>query len=189
MHRFALTSAIDLDDPGNLSCRQHIDSTAAGAARPARPSVRVAFGGADHRESRPRLQLARTPPSAHGHGKPVISPSLVSCTVTDNHGVTTTDWRHFGLETLPGDLNGDGFVGAADLDIVRGSWGQTASPGDLSRSDPSGDGLVGSADLDINCANWGGGVPSASTPVPEPGLLGVVFALFATGALMRGEKG
>ena len=27
-------------------------------------------------------------------------------------------------EGLPGDLNGDGFVGSADLDIVRGAWGQ-----------------------------------------------------------------
>ena len=50
---------------------------------------------------------------------------------------------------LPGDLNGDGFVGSADLDIVRGVWGQSVEPGCLPCGDPSGDGVVGSADLDI----------------------------------------
>jgi len=29
---------------------------------------------------------------------------------------------------LPGDLNGDGYVGSADLDIVRANWGAGAPP-------------------------------------------------------------
>ena len=33
--------------------------------------------------------------------------------------------------TVPGDLNGDGSVRSADLDIVRANWGQTVTPGDL----------------------------------------------------------
>ena len=66
---------------------------------------------------------------------------------------------------LEGDLNGDGFVGSADLDIVRGAWGQSVSG--AAAGDPSGDGVVGSADLDIIRANWGA-TSSASAVVPEP---------------------
>ena len=65
---------------------------------------------------------------------------------------------------IPGDLNGDGFVGSGDLDIVRGAWGQSVSG--AAAGDPSGDGVVGSADLDIIRGNWG--ATSAATAVPEP---------------------
>ena len=82
-----------------------------------------------------------------------------------------------GVEPLDGDLDGDGFVGSSDLDIVRANWGQNVDAGCLSCGDPSGDGLVGSADLDIVRANWGAGTPPAS--VPEPG----VFALLLGAAL------
>ena len=68
---------------------------------------------------------------------------------------------------MEGDLNNDGLVGSADLDIVRGNWGSTVTPGDLPSGDPSGDGLVGSADLDIVRANWGATAPAS---VPEPGI-------------------
>ena len=67
---------------------------------------------------------------------------------------------------LAGDLNGDGLVGSADLDIVRGNWGSSVAAGDLLSGDPSGDGTVGSADLDIVRANWGA---TAAAAVPEPG--------------------
>ncbi len=67
---------------------------------------------------------------------------------------------------LEGDLNGDGLVGSADLDIVRANWGETVEPGCVSCGDPSGDGLVGSADLDIVRANWGATAPAS---IPEPG--------------------
>ena len=56
---------------------------------------------------------------------------------------------------LAGDLNDDGFVGSADLDIVRANWGATVEPGDLSAGDADGDGQVNSADLDVIRANWG----------------------------------
>ena len=83
------------------------------------------------------------------------------------------------LTTLVGDLNGDDIVGGDDLDIVRGSWGQSVDPGCLLCGDPSGDGLVGSADLDIVRADWGASAPA----VPEPStfvllLVGAVFAAF-----------
>ncbi len=58
-------------------------------------------------------------------------------------------------QRIPGDLNGDGVVGSADLDIVRAHWGATVSPGDLTQGDATGDGTVGSADLDLVRANWG----------------------------------
>ncbi len=66
---------------------------------------------------------------------------------------------------IPGDLNADGIVNSADLDIVRANWGQSAS-GPAS-GDANGDGVVGSADLDLVRANWGATLPSA---VPEPGI-------------------
>jgi len=73
---------------------------------------------------------------------------------------------------LDGDLNGDGFVGSADLDIVRGAWGQSVTGGPA-EGDPSGDGIVGSADLDIVRANWGAHSPAS---VPEPGTILLVLA-------------
>ena len=36
-------------------------------------------------------------------------------------------------DTLPGDLNADGFVNSADLDLVRGNWGGSGNPGQYYR--------------------------------------------------------
>ena len=36
-------------------------------------------------------------------------------------------WTYPPADDLPGDLNGDGMVGSADLDIVRANWGATAA--------------------------------------------------------------
>ena len=84
---------------------------------------------------------------------------------------------------LDGDLNGDGFVGSADLDIVRSNWGASVTAGDLTAGDPSGDGSVGSADLDIVRANWGAGAAAA---VPEPSLLTLVIGVLLV--VRRGKK-
>ena len=71
--------------------------------------------------------------------------------------------------TLAGDLNGDGYVGLDDLDIVLGNWNQSASAGNLLQGDPSGDGYVGLDDLDIVLSNWNTGTPpTTSNAVPEP---------------------
>ncbi len=67
--------------------------------------------------------------------------------------------------SLEGDLNDDGFVNSSDLDIVRGSWGETVTPG--TSGDANADGVVNSGDLDIVRANWG---RTASAAVPEPSL-------------------
>lgn len=87
--------------------------------------------------------------------------------------------------TLLGDLNGDGFVGLGDLDIVLGHWNQTVTAGDKLAGDPSGDGYVGLADLDEVLGNWNAGTPPASV-IPEPGALGLFAA--GAGALAFGRR-
>ncbi len=62
---------------------------------------------------------------------------------------------------IDGDLNGDGFVGLDDLDLVLGNWNQNVTPGDKLSGDPSGDGFVGLDDLDIVLGNWNAGTPAA----------------------------
>jgi hypothetical protein len=69
---------------------------------------------------------------------------------------------------LTGDLDGDGFVGILDLNIVLGAWNQSVPPADA-MTDPSGDGYVGIEDLNIVLGNWNAGTPPG-TSVPEPGM-------------------
>jgi hypothetical protein len=82
--------------------------------------------------------------------------------------------------TLTGDLDGDGFVGIADLNIVLGNWNQNVTAGDPLVGDPSGDGFVGIEDLNTVLGNWNAGTPPASgAAVPEP----ATFALMGLGTL------
>lgn len=85
----------------------------------------------------------------------------------------------------PGDLNGDGTVSAADLDIVRANWGVQVEAGSLISGDASGDGLVSAADLDIVRANWGA---HAAAAVPEPGI-GVLLLVAMTAVFTRRSSG
>ena len=87
-----------------------------------------------------------------------------------------------GSGSLAGDLNGDGSVNSADLDIVRANWGQTVS--DPSGGDFNGDGIVNSGDLDAVRANWGA---VAAASVPEPGVL-VLLVLGVVGGVWRGGR-
>ena len=89
------------------------------------------------------------------------------------------------FEMIPGDLNADGAVNSADLDIVRSNWNTTVLSGDLLGGDPSGDGYVGSADLDIVRANWLAGTSAA---VPEPGVPGLL-ALGLSCVILRRRDG
>jgi len=85
--------------------------------------------------------------------------------------------------TLIGDLNGDGFVGLDDLDLVLGAWNTNVNPNDP--PDPSGDGFVGLDDLDIVLNNWNtGSPPSANTTIPEPTSL-TILGLSAIGLTQR----
>ena len=84
---------------------------------------------------------------------------------------------HYAL-AIEGDLNGDGFVGLDDLDIVLNNWNQNVTAGDLLQGDPSGDGFVGLDDLDTILNNWNAGTPPA-VEIPEP----ATFALSLLGGL------
>lgn len=55
---------------------------------------------------------------------------------------------------VPGDLDGDGAVGPADLAILLGAWGPCPVKGDCP-ADFDGDGSVGAADLAILLGSWG----------------------------------
>ena len=84
------------------------------------------------------------------------------------------------LESLPGDLNADGFVGSQDLDIVRANWGRAVDTGCLLCGDASGDGFVDSADLDIVRADWGNGTVAVPEPSVVAMIVGIGIALAAT---------
>ena len=58
------------------------------------------------------------------------------------------------VDPIPGDLDGDGHVGASDLLILLANWGPCPPKGDCP-ADLNGDGSVGAADLLILLANWG----------------------------------
>ncbi len=64
---------------------------------------------------------------------------------------------------LTGDLDGDGFVGINDLNVVLGNWNQNVTQGDLLSGDPSDDGFVGIDDLNIVLGNWNAGTPPVAS--------------------------
>ncbi len=100
------------------------------------------------------------------------------------------------LETTPiqGDLDGDGFVGLNDLNLVLANWNVEfdepwvliEGPNDY-RPDPTYDGFVGIDDLNIVLTNWNSGTPpppAASANIPEPA--SVVFMMcLAVGQIGR----
>ncbi|MEZ6191060.1 MAG: hypothetical protein R3C45_07175 [Phycisphaerales bacterium] len=88
---------------------------------------------------------------------------------------------------LVGDLNGDGFVGIEDLNIVLGNWNQNVTPGDPLVGDPSGDGFVGIEDLNQVLGNWNAGTPPTASSVPEPASL-LVLTLCGTAILSHRQR-
>ncbi len=115
----------------------------------------------------------------------------------DIMGSTTIEaalpWITSTITVVPiiGDLDGDGFVGLDDIDIVLNNWNQFVTPGDLLAGDPSNDGFVGLADLDIILNNWNAGSPSsfniAGLGVPEPATAAVLLAALP-GMLRRARR-
>ena len=83
----------------------------------------------------------------------------------------------FDPDRLVADLDGDGFVGLGDLDMILANWNQNTPPADP-LVDPTGDGFVGLEDLDIVLGNWNAGTPhDESTNIPEPTTSGIVAGL------------
>ena len=95
------------------------------------------------------------------------------------------DWINANLTDIPppplisGDLNGDGFVGVDDLNLVLNNWNQNVIPNSLLAGDPTGDGFVGVDDLNVVLVNWNTGTPPATgATIPEP----FSAAIFSLGA-------
>jgi len=76
--------------------------------------------------------------------------------------------------SIPGDLDGDGFIGIIDMNIILSVWN---SDGSLDpRADINGDGYVGIDDLNTVLGNWNAGTPpSIHDDIPEPSTLLLVL--------------
>lgn len=88
-----------------------------------------------------------------------------------------------------GDLNGDHYVGIADLDIVLANWGGTVDPGNRSLGDANGDGTVGQHDLQMILDTWGSaalGYDAPTEAIPEPASAALLLA--GAGVLMRRRR-
>ena len=86
------------------------------------------------------------------------------------------DWAVNITLAICGDLDGDGFVGIGDLNIVLSNWNQNVTSGSLSDGDISGDGFVGIDDLNKVLGNWNAGTPpAAQASVPEPTAAGLLM--------------
>ncbi|XAL98871.1 hypothetical protein OT109_14940 [Phycisphaeraceae bacterium D3-23] len=80
------------------------------------------------------------------------------------------------LEQASGDLNGDGLVGAEDLDLLLAHWGDVGLLTETLVGDADFDGRVGQSDLDVVITQWG--TDGSGTALPEPGSL-VALSLLA----------
>ena len=85
----------------------------------------------------------------------------------DFHPLTTWADQAEHAPDLPGDINGDGFVGLADLDIIMVNWNLFVPEADP-RADVSGEGYVGLADLDAVLSNWNTGTLPGETEAVVP---------------------
>ena len=82
-------------------------------------------------------------------------------TYTYSNGVKVGETLYSG-PSGHGDLNGDGFVGHVDLDIVLAMWGRSGALITDPRADVNDDDFVGQSDLDYVLGGWG------HTPPPDP---------------------
>jgi mannan endo-1,4-beta-mannosidase len=93
--------------------------------------------------------------------------------------LAVTPW----LDVIPGDLDGDGFVGIGDLNTILSAWNQAATAGNLF-ADPTGDGFIGIEDLNTVLGNWNASAPPGDgTAIPEPASMAMLIG--GAGALLR----
>ena len=99
--------------------------------------------------------------------------------------------------SLPGDLNGDGYVGLDDLQPILDHWNQNVTVGDASMGDIAGpggsgpDGYVGLDDLQPVLDHWNEGTlptPPSSIPEPSVGLLLMGLGTWWTGRRQQVRK-
>ena len=97
-------------------------------------------------------ETSTSPSPAHTYAAPGWY--LVSCTVTDDDGVSITDWRHLNVPPLAGDLNCDGAVDNFDVDafvlalVQPEAYYATYPDCNHLHADANGDGSVDSFDID-----------------------------------------
>ncbi|MEZ6193057.1 MAG: CRTAC1 family protein [Phycisphaerales bacterium] len=96
-------------------------------------------------------------------------------------------------DLIDGDIDGDGFVGIVDLNIILSNWNQNVPIGDVSRGDIAGigDGFIGIDDLNTVLSNWNAGTPppTLGANIPEPGTVGVSLLCMLTALRQRGRSG
>lgn len=122
--------------------------------------------------------------SAQGSFATLTLPALGSGLAWDTSSLLT-DGTLSVIAGLAGDLDGDGFVGINDLNLVLSNWNQNVPPGNP-LADPSGDGFVGIDDLNEVLGNWNAGIPpNAIANIPEPTNALVLLALSCLGMTRR----
>ncbi len=93
-----------------------------------------------------------------------------------------------GLDKILGDIDGDGFVGLSDINIILSNWNQNVTAGDESMGELTNDGFVGIDDLNLVLSNWNAGTPpmppgGSQVIVPEPTVVWLTGA--GLGVLLR----
>ncbi|MEM7627199.1 MAG: hypothetical protein AAF333_16510 [Planctomycetota bacterium] len=91
----------------------------------------------------------------------------------------------FLVSGIEGDLDADGFVSQADLDLVLLNWGAEQTPEGWIEATQF-DGLISQNELDAVLLNWGGGSPPDLAAIPEPATAG--FFLLGSAALLRRSR-
>ena len=117
--------------------------------------------------------------SAAGAFDMVNLPALGSGLAWDTANLLTTGVIEVIAGGVPGDFDGDGFVGLSDLNILGSNFG-TMGGATLATGDANGDGNVTLADLNILGSNWN---PAPAVAVPEPSTL--LLGLMAVAAFAR----